>query len=101
MGRYYRLSKALSEAEASEIMREVREIEEVDEAEYSEGYTRILVFTKKEKYPEVMTRIVNIISRVGQGCELSFARADILRKGIALLAFVFIFPVCQGLKKRY
>lgn len=74
MGRYYRSSKALSEAEASEIMREVREIEEVDEAEYSEGYTRILVFTKKEKYPEVMTRIVNIISRVGQGCELSFAR---------------------------
>ena len=49
MGRYYRLSKALSEAEASEIMREVREIEEVDEAEYSEGYTKILVFTNKEK----------------------------------------------------
>ena len=48
MGRYYRLSRALSEAEASEIMREVCEIEEVDEAEYSEGYTRILVFTKKE-----------------------------------------------------
>ena len=72
MGRYYRLSKALSEAEASEIMREVREIE-VDAAEYSAGYTRILVFTKQEKSPEVRTRIVNLISRVGQGCELSFA----------------------------
>lgn len=33
--------------------------------------------------------------------EQRFTRADILRKGIALLAFVFIFPVCQGLKKRY
>ena len=73
MGRYYRLSKALSEAEASEIMREVREIEGVDEAEYSEGYTKILVLTEKEKYPEVMTRIVNIVSRVDRGCELSFA----------------------------
>ncbi len=73
MGRYYRLSKTLSEAEASEILREVREIEEVDEAEYSEGYSKILVLTEKEKYPEVMTRIVNIVSRVGKGCELSFA----------------------------
>ncbi|MBM6853884.1 hypothetical protein H6B11_06900 [Mediterraneibacter glycyrrhizinilyticus] len=73
MGRYYRLSKALNEAEASEIMREVREIEGVDEAEYSEGYTKILVLTEKEKYPEVMTRIVNIVSRVVRGCELSFA----------------------------
>lgn len=72
MGRYYRLSKTLSEAEASEIMREVREIEEVDKAEYSEGYTKMLVLTEKEKYPEVMTRIVNIVSRVGQGCEISF-----------------------------
>ena len=73
MGRYYRLSKTLSEVEASEILREVRVIEEVDEAEYSEGYSKILVLTEKEKYPEVMTRIVNIVSRVGKGCELSFA----------------------------
>ena len=73
MGRYYRLSKTLSEAEVSEILREVREIEEVDEAEYSEGYSKILVLTEKEIYPEVMTRIVNIVSRVGKGCELSFA----------------------------
>ena len=48
MGRYYRLSKTLSEAEVSEILREVREIEEVDEAEYSEGYSKILVLTEKE-----------------------------------------------------
>lgn len=54
-------------------LREVREIEEVDEAEYSEGYSKILVLTEKEKYPEVMTRIINIVSRVGKGCELSFA----------------------------
>ena len=73
MGRYYRLSKTLSEAEVSEILREVLEIEEVDEAEYSEGYSKILVLTEKEKYPEVMTRIINIVSRVGKGCELSFA----------------------------
>ena len=73
MGRYYRLSKTVSEAEGSEILREVREIEEVDEAEYSEGYSKILVLTEKEKYPEGMTRLINIVSRVGKGCELSFA----------------------------
>ena len=73
MGRYYRLSKTLSEAEVSEILWEDREIEEVVEAEYSEGYSKILVLTEKEKYPEVMTRIINIVSRVGKGCELSFA----------------------------
>ena len=73
MGRYYRLSKTLSEAEVSEILREVREIEEVDEAEYSEGYSKILVLTEKEKYPEVMTRIINIVSRVGMGGEVRSA----------------------------
>ena len=45
----------------SEILKEMLGIPEVERAEFT------------EQYPEVMTRIVNIFSRVGHGCELSFA----------------------------
>ena len=55
MGRYYRVAKNLTEEMVSE------------------DNTKILVLTQEEQYPEVMTRIVNIFSRVGHGCELSFA----------------------------
>ena len=73
MGRYYRLSKSITEETAGEILREILEIEDVESAEFTEENTKILVKTEKDKYPEVMTSIVNIFSRVGSGCELSFA----------------------------
>lgn len=58
---------------AAEILREAREVENVQEAEFLEDHSKILVVTEKENYPEVMTRLVNIFSRVGRGCEISFA----------------------------
>lgn len=73
MGRYYRLSKKITEEMASEILTETLGIEDVQKAEFLEENTKILVVTEKDKYPEVMTRIVNILSRIGKGCELSFA----------------------------
>ena len=73
MGRYYRLSKSITEEMAAEIIREAREVENVREAEFLEDCSKILVVTEKENYPEVMTRLVNIFSRVGRGCEISFA----------------------------
>ncbi|HJA64863.1 MAG TPA: hypothetical protein H9955_00960 [Candidatus Mediterraneibacter cottocaccae] len=73
MGRYYRLSKKITEEMAEKILQEVRGIEDVEKAEFLEENTKILVTTEKEKYPDVMTRIVNIFSRIGKGCELSFA----------------------------
>ena len=73
MGRYYRLSKSITEEMAAEIVREAREVENVQEAEFLEDHSKILVVTEKENYPEVMTRLVNIFSRVGRGCEISFA----------------------------
>ena len=42
-------------------------------AQLLEENTKILVETEEEKYPEVMTKIVNIFARVGNGCEISFA----------------------------
>lgn len=73
MGRYYRLSKSITEEMAAEIIREAREAENVREAEFLEDCSKILVMTEKENYPEVMTKLVNIFSRVGRGCEISFA----------------------------
>ena len=73
MGRYYRLSKSITEEMAAEIIREAREVENVREAEFLEDCSKILVMTEKENYPEVMTKLVNIFSRVGHGCEISFA----------------------------
>ena len=76
MGRYYRLSKKITEEMAEKILEEIRGIEDVEKSEFVEDNTKILVKTDKEKYPDVMTTIVNIFSRVGQGCELSFAGCD-------------------------
>lgn len=73
MGRYYRLSKKITEEMAEEILKETLEIDDVEKAEFAEDNSKILVTTEKEKYPDVMTRIVNIFSRVEKGCELSFA----------------------------
>ena len=73
MGRYYRLSKSITEEMAAEIIREAREVENVREAEFLEDCSKILVMTEKENYSEVMTKLVNIFSRVGRGCEISFA----------------------------
>lgn len=73
MGRYYRLSKPITEEMAAEIVREAREVENVRKAEFLEDCSKILVVTEKENYPEVMTKLVNIFIRVGRGCEISFA----------------------------
>ena len=73
MGRYYRLSKSITEEMAAEILREAREVENVREEEFLEDCSKILVATEEENYPEVMSRLVNIFSRVGRGCEISFA----------------------------
>ena len=72
MGRYYRLSQSITVEMASEILREAKEVENVQEAEFLEDRSKILVVTEKENYPEVMTKLVNIFSRVGHGCEISF-----------------------------
>ncbi len=73
MGRYYRLAKTITEQKASEILQEIQEMEQVEKAEFLEDNSKILVKTKEEDYPAVMTKIVNIFRRVGNGCDLSFA----------------------------
>ena len=58
MGRYYRLTKKITEKMAEDILKEILGMEDVEKAEFAEENTKILVVTAKEKYPDVMTRIV-------------------------------------------
>ena len=70
MGRFYQLSKKISEQEASEIMREVLELPNIQNAEIVDGKVR--VETKDNVFVDVMSTVVNIFRRVAGGCELSF-----------------------------
>ena len=70
MGRFYRLSKKISEQEAAEIMREILELPDIQNAEIVDGKVR--VETKDNVFVDVMSTVVNIFRRVAGGCELSF-----------------------------
>ena len=69
MGRFYQLSKKISEQEASEIMREVLELPDIRDAEIIDDRR---VETKDNVFVDVMSTVVNIFRRVAGGCELSF-----------------------------
>ena len=60
MGRYYRLSKKITDDMATAILNEINELENVQTARITEDN-------------KVMTRALNICSRLGGKCELSFA----------------------------
>lgn len=72
MGRYYRLSKEITDAEAEEILRELREKDNLKNVELSEDRKRMKVETKDGEYAGVMGAAVNICSRIAHVCELSF-----------------------------
>ena len=72
MGRYYRLSKEITDAEAEEILRELREKDDLKNVELGEDRKRMKVETKDGEYAGVMGAAVNICSRIAHGCELSF-----------------------------
>ena len=73
MGRYYRLSKKITDDMATAILNEINELENVQTARITEDNKYLFVDTKDQQYPEVMTRALNICSRLGGKCELSFA----------------------------
>ena len=72
MGRYYRLAKKITDDMAEEILKEIQELQDVEKAEFVEEKTKIMVLAGEDKYPEVMTKVVNIFSRIGNDCALSF-----------------------------
>ena len=74
MGRYYRMSKKVTEDQVKEILRETLELEDVEEAEYEAETQLLKIVTKDNQFAGVMTRVVNICIRIGKGAELSFAK---------------------------
>ena len=70
MGRYYRLSKKITDVMAPAILNESNVLENVQTARITEDHKYLFVDTKDQ---EVMTRALNICSRLGGKCELSFA----------------------------
>ena len=74
MGRYYSISKKLSEESAQRILGELRALEDVEYADFDEKYAGITIITKSGEYTGVMDRAVNIFAREGGGAELSFRR---------------------------
>ena len=74
MGRYYSISKKLSEESAQRILGELRALEDVEYADFDEDFTGITIITKSGEYTGVMDRAVNIFAREGGGAELSFRR---------------------------
>lgn len=73
MSRKYRLTKKITEDMAAEILNEIHRDTAAEKAEFVEDMSCLLIETEERKYPEVMTRVLNICCRVGNGCELSFA----------------------------
>lgn len=74
MGRFYHLSKSVTEEESEKIIRELRELGDVENVEVTEDHEYLRVETKDGTYSGVMSAAVNICSRVADGCGLSFAK---------------------------
>lgn len=72
MGRCYHLSKAVTEAQAEEIMKELKELEDVEDVEITADHSFMNVVTKDGEFADVMGAAVNICSRAASGVELSF-----------------------------
>ena len=57
-----------------EVQREMREIADVEDVSIKADERMLFVVTKDGQFSDVMSRAVNICSRVANGAELSFAR---------------------------
>ena len=75
MGRCYHLSKAVSENQANEILKELTERGDVKNASISDDGRHLHVDTIDGEFSVVMYSAVNICSRIAN-CELSFERFD-------------------------
>ena len=72
MGRYYRLSKEITEEQKQETLRELRALRAVEYAEINRERDCLLIKTESEDYPDIMTKSLNIFNHTSEGCELRF-----------------------------
>ncbi|BBF41763.1 hypothetical protein lbkm_0443 [Lachnospiraceae bacterium KM106-2] len=74
MGRYYHLSRQVTNLESAMILRDMKQLKNVKNVEITDDHAYLKVITMDDQYAEVMTSAVNICSKVARGLELSFRR---------------------------
>lgn len=74
MGRYYHLSKTVTDSEATEIVSQMNQLDDVSDVAFTDDHNYLRVTTKDDKFSDVMDHAVNICSRAARGVELSFQR---------------------------
>lgn len=74
MGRYYHLSKKISNAESQEILKEMKQLEDVEKVEITKDNAYMMVVTRDNDFTEVMGKAVNICSKIKRDLELSFVK---------------------------
>lgn len=74
MGRYYSVSKVMSDEQAETVMAAFNALEKVEKAELVDEGKGLIVYAAEEDYLEVMTFAVNLFAREGSGAALSFQR---------------------------
>ncbi len=72
-GRYYRISKKMTEEQRNEVLQELTVLEHVEHADILLDSSRLTVSAQESYFPEIMGKAVNIFRRVAGGAELSFA----------------------------
>lgn len=76
MGRYYVLTKVISDQQTEDALHELKELKNVKKAEITDGGKFLLVETEDGDYTEVMSAAVNIFNRVAGGCEMRFSHFE-------------------------
>lgn len=74
MGRYYHLSKKVTDEQGKEIVREINELKNVQKVEITQDNCFVKIIAEEEQYADILTKAVNICRRVAEGVQLSFAK---------------------------
>lgn len=74
MGRYYALSKAITEEQKENALNAIKAKGNVKSAEVTEDGKFLVVETEDGEYTEVMRTAVNMFNQLAGGCELKFIR---------------------------
>lgn len=76
IGRYYRLSKTITEEQAEQIIKELAAREDVKAAAFTDDRKMLRMESIDGEYKDIMYYAVNVLSREAGGCEISFDHFD-------------------------
>ena len=76
IGRYYRLSKTITEQQAEQIGKELAAREDVKAVAFTDDRKMLRMESIDGEYKDIMYYAVNVLSREAGGCEISFDHFD-------------------------